>query len=167
MLLAIEDRRFFSHPGIDPVAVARAVWTNVARGTVIQGGSTLTQAVGQESLLFSATHIREKAQGVHCGLVLEAKYSKKAILESYVNEIYLGQVGSVSIYGVGEAAHRYFGKRMDALNLEETAVLVGMIKGPNTYSPTQECGYGQAPPRCGVRATPWRGTLNDETGSKG
>jgi penicillin-binding protein 1B len=68
-------------------------------------------------------------------LVLEAKYRKKDILESYLNEIYLGQVGSVSIYGVGEAAHRYFGKRTDELTLAETALLVGMIKGPNTYSP--------------------------------
>lgn len=66
---------------------------------------------------------------------MEAKYRKQAILESYANEIYLGQVGSVSIYGVGEASHRYFGKRMDALSLEEAALLVGMIKGPNTYSP--------------------------------
>lgn len=68
-------------------------------------------------------------------LVLEAKYQKKEILESYLNEIYLGQIGSVSIYGVGEAAHRYFGKQVDELNLPEIALLVGMIKGPNTYSP--------------------------------
>ncbi len=135
LLLAIEDRRFFSHPGIDPVAVARAVWTNVARGTVIQGGSTITQQLAKNLFYSPQRTFGRKLKESIAALVLEAKYPKKAILESYVNEIYLGQVGSVSIYGVGEAAHRYFGKRVNALNLEETALLVGMIKGPNTYSP--------------------------------
>ena len=135
VLLAIEDRRFFSHPGIDPVAVARAVWTNVVRGTVIQGGSTITQQLAKNLFYSPQRTFGRKLKESIAALVLEVKYSKKAIIESYVNEIYLGQVGSVSIYGVGEAAHRYFGKRMNALSLEETALLVGMIKGPNTYSP--------------------------------
>lgn len=135
VLLAIEDRRFFNHPGIDPVAVARAVWTNVARGTVIQGGSTITQQLAKNLFYSPQRTFGRKLKESIAALVLEAKYPKKAILESYVNEIYLGQVGSVSIYGVGEAAHRYFGKRMSALSLEEAALLVGMIKGPNTYSP--------------------------------
>ncbi len=135
VLLAIEDRRFFSHPGIDPIAVGRAVWTNVTRGTVIQGGSTITQQLAKNLFYSPQRTFGRKLKESMAALVLEAKYSKQAILESYANEIYLGQVGSVSIYGVGEAAHRYFGKRMDALSLEETALLVGMIKGPNTYSP--------------------------------
>jgi penicillin-binding protein 1B len=135
VLLAIEDRRFFSHPGIDPVAVARAVWTNVARGTVIQGGSTITQQLAKNLFYSPQRTFGRKLKESIAALVLEVKYRKQAILESYVNEIYLGQVGSVSIYGLGEAAHRYFGKRVDALNLEEIALLVGMIKGPNTYSP--------------------------------
>ena len=135
VLLSIEDRRFFSHPGIDPVAVARAVWANVARGTVTQGGSTITQQLAKNLFYSPQRTFGRKLKESIAALVLEAKYPKKAILESYVNEIYLGQVGSVSIYGVGEAAHRYFGKRMNALSLEEIALLVGMIKGPNTYSP--------------------------------
>lgn len=135
VLLAIEDRRFFSHPGIDPVAVARAVWTNVVRGTVIQGGSTITQQLAKNLFYSPQRTLGRKLKESIAALVLEAKYRKKAILESYLNEIYLGQVGSVSIYGVGEAAHRYFGKPVAALSLEETALLVGMIKGPNTYSP--------------------------------
>jgi penicillin-binding protein 1B len=137
VLLAIEDRRFFDHPGIDPVAVARAVWTNMARGTVIQGGSTITQQLAKNLFYSPQRTFGRKLKESIAALVLEAKYPKKAILESYVNEIYLGQVGSVSIYGVGEAAHRYFGKRMSTLSLEETALLVGMIKGPNTYSPVR------------------------------
>jgi len=135
VLLAVEDRRFFSHPGIDPVAVARAVWTNAVRGTVIQGGSTITQQLAKNLFYSPQRTFGRKLKESIAALVLEVKYPKKAILESYVNEIYLGQVGSVSIYGVGEAAHRYFGKHMRALTLEETALLVGMIKGPNTYSP--------------------------------
>ena len=135
VLLAIEDRRFFNHPGIDPVAVARAVWTNMVRGTVIQGGSTITQQLAKNLFYSPQRTLGRKLKESIAALVLEAKYRKQAILESYVNEIYLGQVGSVSIYGVGEAAHRYFGKRVDALRQEEMALLVGMIKGPNTYSP--------------------------------
>lgn len=135
ILLAIEDRRFFSHLGIDPVAVLRAVWTNLTRGTVIQGGSTITQQLAKNLFYSPQRTFGRKLKESIAALVLEAKYRKQAILESYANEIYLGQVGSVSIYGVGEASHRYFGKRMDALSLEEAALLVGMIKGPNTYSP--------------------------------
>jgi len=135
ILLAIEDRRFFSHPGIDPVAVVRAVWTNVTRRTVIQGGSTITQQLAKNLFYSPQRTFGRKLRESIAALVLEAKYRKQAILESYANEIYLGQVGSVSIYGVGEASHRYFGKRMEALSLEEAALLVGMIKGPNTYSP--------------------------------
>ncbi len=135
ILLAIEDRRFFSHPGIDPIAVGRAVWANMTRGTVIQGGSTITQQLAKNLFYSPQRTFGRKLKESIAALVLETKYRKQAILESYANEIYLGQVGSVSIYGVGEASHRYFGKRVDALSLEEAALLVGMIKGPNTYSP--------------------------------
>jgi penicillin-binding protein 1B len=143
ILLAIEDRRFFSHPGIDPIAVGRAVWTNVTRGTVIQGGSTITQQLAKNLFYSPQRTFGRKVKESIAALVLEAKYRKQAILESYANEIYLGQVGSVSIYGVGEAAHRYFGKRVDALSLEEAALLVGMIKGPNTYSPLRNAALAK------------------------
>jgi penicillin-binding protein 1B len=135
VLLAIEDRRFFRHPGIDPIAVLRAFWRNAVRGDVIQGGSTITQQLAKNLFYSPRRTLMRKVKESVAALVLEAKYRKKDILESYLNEIYLGQVGSVSIYGVGEAAHRYFGKRTDELTLAETALLVGMIKGPNTYSP--------------------------------
>jgi penicillin-binding protein 1B len=134
-LLSIEDRRFYRHVGIDPVAVVRAVWTNFGHGTVVQGGSTITQQLAKN--LFYSPHrtwTRKVKESV-AAVVMEAMYSKEEILESYLNEIYLGQVGSVSVYGVREAAHRYFGKRLDQLAIEEIAMLVGMIKGPNTYSP--------------------------------
>ncbi len=162
VLLAIEDRRFFSHPGLDLVAVARAVWTNVARGTVIQGGSTITQQLAKNLFYSPQRTFGRKLKESIAALVLEVKYSKKAILESYVNEIYLGQVGSVSIYGVGEAAHRYFGKRMNALNLEETAVLVGMIKGPNTYSPLRNAAMAKSRRDVVLGRLHGQGHLNDD-----
>ncbi len=135
VLLSIEDRRFYNHIGIDPVAVLRALWTNYGRGTVVQGGSTITQQLAKN--LFYSPHrtwTRKVKESV-AAVVMETMYSKTDILESYLNEIYLGQVGSVSVYGVREAAHRYFGKRLDELPIEDIALLVGMIKGPNTYSP--------------------------------
>ncbi|HEX2055424.1 MAG TPA: PBP1A family penicillin-binding protein [Nitrospiraceae bacterium] len=135
VLLSIEDRRFYRHFGIDLVAVGRAVWTNFGRGMVVQGGSTITQQLAKN--LFYSPHrtwTRKVKESV-AAVVMETMYSKTGILESYLNEIYLGQVGSVSVYGVREAAHRYFGKRLDELSIEDMALLVGMIKGPNTYSP--------------------------------
>jgi len=134
-LLSVEDRRFYRHVGIDPLAVGRALWANVTRGSVVQGGSTITQQLAKN--LFYSPHrtwMRKIKESV-AAVVLEAKYRKADILESYLNEIYLGQVGSTSVYGIREAAHRYFGKQVNDLTIEESALLVGMIKGPNTYSP--------------------------------
>ncbi len=136
-LLAVEDRRFFSHYGVDPIAVGRALWTNVTRGAVVQGGSTLTQQLAKNLYYSPQRTMRRKFQEFMAAIVLEFKYRKEDILESYLNEIYLGQAGSVSIYGVGEAAHRYFGKSLDDLSIDEMALVVGLIKGPNTYSPVK------------------------------
>lgn len=136
-LLAVEDRRFFSHYGVDPIAVGRALWTNVTRGAVVQGGSTLTQQLAKNLYYSPQRTMRRKLQEFMAAIVLEFKYRKEDILESYLNEIYLGQAGSVSIYGVGEAAHRYFGKSLDELSIDEMAMIVGLIKGPNTYSPVK------------------------------
>lgn len=136
-LLAIEDRRFFSHFGFDPIALGRALWTNIARGAVVQGGSTLTQQLAKNLFYTPRRTLGRKFQEFVAALALEFKYRKQDILESYMNEIYLGQAGPVSIYGVGEAAHRYFGKRLDQLSIEEIALIVGLIKGPNTYSPVK------------------------------
>jgi 1A family penicillin-binding protein len=136
-LLAVEDRRFFSHYGIDPIAVGRALWTNMTRGAVVQGGSTLTQQLAKNLYYSPQRTMKRKLQEFMAAIVLEFKYRKEDILQCYLNEIYLGQSGSVSIYGVGEAAHRYFGKSLDELSIEETALIVGLIKGPNSYSPVR------------------------------
>lgn len=137
-VLAIEDSRFYWHPGIDPVAVGRAIWANVARGGVVQGGSTVTQQLAKNLFYSPKRTLSRKVQEAMAALVLEAKYSKDQILEGYLNEIYLGQAGSVGIFGVAAAAKSYFGKTVQELSIEETALIVGLIKGPNTYSPLKD-----------------------------
>ena len=102
-LLTVEDRRFFSHFGVDPIAIARAFWIDMTRGALVQGGSTLTQQLAKNLYYSPKRTIGRKLQEVMAAMALEFKYRKEEILESYVNEIYLGQAGPVSIYGVGEA----------------------------------------------------------------
>lgn len=143
-VLAVEDRRFFSHYGIDPVAIGRALWVNVTQGAVVQGGSTLTQQLAKNLFYSPQRTITRKLRESLAAVVLEFKYRKEEILESYLNEIYLGQAGTVSIYGVGEAAHRYFGKNLDELSIDEIALIVGLIKGPNTYSPVKNVEHATA-----------------------
>jgi penicillin-binding protein 1B len=136
-VLTIEDRRFYSHFGIDPVAVGRALWTNFTKGGVVQGGSTITQQLAKNLFYSPQRTMGRKFKEALAALVLEVKYTKQDILESYLNEIYLGQAGFVSIYGVREAAHRYFGKTLQELTVEEVAMIAGLIKGPNSYAPTR------------------------------
>lgn len=136
-VLAVEDRRFYSHLGIDPVAVGRAVWRNLTQGGVVQGGSTITQQLAKNLFYSPQRTLVRKVKEALAAVVLEVKYRKQEILESYLNEIYLGQAGFVSIYGVSEAAHRYFGKSLSDLTVGETAMIAGLIKGPNTYAPTK------------------------------
>lgn len=162
MVLAIEDRRFFSHPGIDPLAIGRALWVNLLHGSVVQGGSTLTQQLAKTLYYSSQRTISRKLKELVAAVVLEWKYSKREILESYLNEIYLGQFGSVSIYGVGEAARRYFGKHLDELSVEEMATIVGLIKGPNRYSPARNLVQATERRNVVLRRLREQGIVSDE-----
>lgn len=161
-VLAVEDRRFFSHHGIDPIAIGRALWANVTRGGVVQGGSTLTQQLAKNLYYSPQRTMRRKLRESIAAIVLEFKYRKEEILESYLNEIYLGQAGSVSIYGVGEAAHRYFGKTLDKLSIDEVALIVGLIKGPNTYSPVKNVELATQRRNVVLRRLRDQGTLTEE-----
>jgi len=136
-ILTIEDRRFYSHFGIDPIAVGRALWANFIKGGVVQGGSTITQQLAKNLFYSPQRTMGRKFKEALAAMVLEVKYTKQEILESYLNEIYLGQAGFVSIYGVREAAHRYFGKTLQELTVEEVAMIAGLVKGPNSYAPTK------------------------------
>ena len=134
-VLATEDRRYYQHVGVDPLAIARALWANLRSGEVVQGGSTITQQLAKNLFYSRERTAFRKIKEALAALMLELKYGKDEILESYLNEIYLGQVESVSIYGVGEAARWYFGKSVQDMTLAEAALLAGMIKAPNGYSP--------------------------------
>jgi penicillin-binding protein 1B len=134
-ILAIEDRRFFSHPGLDPFRIIGAALKNVRAESYIQGGSTITQQLCKNFFLTPERTVRRKAQEALLAFVLERRAEKKDILELYLNEIYLGQLGSFSINGVGEAARMYFHKDVGNLTLPESALIAGMIQSPNPYNP--------------------------------
>lgn len=134
-VLSAEDKRFYEHHGIDPKGLARALYTNIVRGGVVQGGSTITQQLAKCYFLYPERTVIRKFQEALMALVMELMYQKNQILEIYLNEIYLGQKGSVSINGVGEASYFYFGKSVSDLTLPEAAVIAGLIKAPNRYSP--------------------------------
>jgi len=134
-VLAAEDHRFFEHSGIDFRGIIRALITNLRHGAIRQGGSTLTQQLAKNYFLTPARTFSRKFKEVLLAVVIELKYDKNEILEIYLNEIYLGQKGSVAINGFGEAAYFYFGKPVKELTLSEAAILAGLIKAPNHYSP--------------------------------
>ncbi len=134
-VIAIEDSRFYHHFGIDPRGIVRAFYTNLRHGGIRQGGSTLTQQLAKNYFLTPERTFRRKINEMFFALAMEFKYDKDEILEIYLNEIYFGQKGSVSINGVGEAADFYFGKPVRNLTLSECALLAGIIRAPNLYSP--------------------------------
>jgi penicillin-binding protein 1B len=134
-VLAIEDRRFFSHPGLDPFRIVGAAVRNFRAESYVQGGSTITQQLCKNFFLTPERTVRRKLQEALLAFVLERRADKKDILELYLNEIYLGQNGSFSINGVGEAARMYFHKDVQNLTLSESALIAGMIQSPNPYNP--------------------------------
>jgi len=134
-VIAAEDHRFYSHHGVDPLGIARAFYTNLRHLAIRQGGSTLTQQLAKNYFLTAERTYRRKVHELFIALAMEFNYSKDEILEIYLNEIYLGQKGSAAINGVGEAAYFYFGKHVQNLTLSESAVIAGIIKGPNLLSP--------------------------------
>lgn len=137
MLLAIEDRRFFDHFGVDPRAIARAFSANVAAGEITQGGSTITQQLVKNFYLSPERSFVRKANEAVMAIAIDASFSKEEILEAYLNEVYLGQDGPRAIHGVGLASHFWFEKPLRELNVAEMALLVALIRGPSYYDPRQ------------------------------
>lgn len=134
-LIAVEDRRFYRHHGISPTAVARALWANLRAGHTVQGGSTLTQQLVKNYFLSNARTLRRKFNEAIMSLLLEMHYSKDEILESYCNEVYLGQDGKRSIHGFGLASEFYFEQPLSKLRLPQIALLVSLVRGPSYYDP--------------------------------
>jgi penicillin-binding protein 1B len=134
-VVAAEDTRFWHHPGVDPFGIVRAVFRNVKSKGVSEGGSTLTQQLVKNYFLTSERTYKRKVIEAFMAVVLDARYSKKEILEAYLNDIYLGRNRSISILGVGEASRFYFGKPVSEITIAEAALLAGMIPSPNNISP--------------------------------
>ena len=134
-LFAVEDRDFYSHYGVVPKAILRAMWTNLRAGKTVQGGSTITQQLVKNFFLSSQRSLVRKANEAIMALLLEWHYEKEEILEAYINEVYLGQSGQRAIHGFGLASNFYFGRRLSELDLAQMALLAGTIKGPSYYNP--------------------------------
>lgn len=134
-VLAAEDHRFFSHYGVNFYRIIAAAATDIRAEEKLQGGSTLTMQVARNFFLSRRKTLRRKVAEIFLAVLLEQRLSKKEIFELYANQIYLGQRGSFSIYGFGEAANVYFGKDAKSLTLSESALLAALIRGPNLYSP--------------------------------
>ena len=133
-VIAIEDRRFRSHWGVDPIGLARAVFVNLTNRGVSQGGSTLTQQLAKNLFLTQERTFGRKVQEVLLALWLEKTYSKDQILELYLNRVYMG----AGAYGVDAAARRYYGKSAREVTPMEAAMLAGLLKAPSRYAPSHD-----------------------------
>ena len=134
-LIAIEDKNYFRHAGIDPKGILRAAWTNLRSGDVKQGGSTLTQQLVKNFFLTHERTFWRKFNEMIMAILLELHYSKAEILAAYVNEIYLGQQGALGVHGFGTAAEFYFARPLNELRVDQLALLVGLVKGASYYNP--------------------------------
>lgn len=129
--IAAEDNRFYEHIGIDPIGIFRAIFANLTHRGIAQGGSTITQQLAKNAFLSQEQTLKRKIQEAMLALEIEHKYSKKEILEMYMNQIYFGQ----GAYGIQTAAKTYFNKDVNELSLTQCAMLAGLPKSPNYYSP--------------------------------
>ena len=139
-VLATEDRRFYSHFGLDLLGLARAIWANISAGGVVAGGSTITQQLAKNLYLTPERSFQRKLQELVLALWLEARMEKQQILEVYLNRVYLG----AGAYGMQAAAQRYFAKNAADLDLAEAAMLAGLLKAPSRYAPTNDLELARA-----------------------
>ena len=139
-VLATEDRRFYSHFGLDVIALARATLANLRAGRVVQGASTLTQQIAKNVFLTPERSFKRKIQELLLAFWLEHSFTKDQLLSIYLNRVYLGS----GTYGIGAASKRYFGKPAEALTLGEAAMIAGLLKAPSRYAPTRDLERAQA-----------------------
>src|SRR5690606_104193 len=133
-VIAVEDRRFYSHFGIDPLGLLRAAWVNLRAGRIVQGGSTITQQLAKNVFLTPERTVARKIQETLLALWLERRFSKDQILEIYLNRVYLG----AGTFGVDAAARRYFNKSARQVNVYEAAMIAGLLKAPSRFSPARD-----------------------------
>jgi penicillin-binding protein 1A len=129
---AVEDRRFDWHPGIDPAGIVRAFWVNWRAGGTVQGASTITQQLARNIFLTSRQTYGRKLREIVLALAIERKFTKRAIMELYLNRVYFGG----GAYGIDAASRKFFGHSATRLSLEESAVIAGLVKAPGRYAPS-------------------------------
>ncbi len=134
-VLASEDRRFFSHAGVDPIRIIKALYIDIRAGDKVQGASTLTQQFVKNYFLTQERTWKRKLTDAYMAILLEQRFSKEEIFELYANEVYLGQRGSFGIVGLGEASEAFFHKNVKELTLGESAMIAGIISAPNRFAP--------------------------------
>lgn len=130
-VISAEDKRFFTHPGIDPIAIGRAVWKDIISLSFVEGGSTITQQIAKNQLFTQEKKVERKFAEIFAALALEREYSKEQLFEIYVNTIYFGS----GYYGIYEAAQGYYGKNPSELTDYEAIMLAGIPNAPSNYSP--------------------------------
>jgi len=135
ILLLIEDRDFYQHVGVSPRSIARAFVNNIQAGKTVQGGSTITQQLVKNVFLSADRSLWRKGLEAIMSVLVELHFSKDKILESYLNEVYLGQEGAKAIHGFALASRHYFNRPLAELNTGQIALLVGMVKGPSYFHP--------------------------------
>jgi penicillin-binding protein 1A len=156
--VAIEDRRFWQHPGFDPVGLARAVWVNLSSGHLVQGGSTITQQVAKNLFLTNARTLRRKVQELLLTLWLEHTFSKREILEIWLNRVYLGS----GTWGVDAAARMYFGVSARRVTLWQAAMLAGLPRAPSRFNPRADPQAAAARARAVLAAMADTGAITAE-----
>ncbi|RMD59435.1 MAG: penicillin-binding protein 1B, partial [Nitrospirae bacterium] len=134
-LISIEDKNYYKHHGIDPKALIRALLANIRAGATVQGGSTITQQLVKNFYLSSERTLWRKLNEAIMAILLELHYSKDEILETYINEVFLGQQGRYAVHGFALASEFYFGRPLNELKLHHFALLAGIVKGPSYYNP--------------------------------
>ncbi|MFB9909997.1 PBP1A family penicillin-binding protein [Rhizobium paknamense] len=161
-IVAIEDRRFYSHFGVDPIGIARAFVTNILVGQKAQGASTITQQLARNLFLSPDKTLERKVQEVLLSLWLEHKFTKEQILAMYLNRVYFGS----NAYGVEAASQRYFNKSARDINLGEAAMLAGLVKAPSKLSPAANPEAAQARAKVVLGAMREQGFINDSDFSR-
>jgi penicillin-binding protein 1B len=162
-VISVEDERFFSHIGLDFFGIFRALVVNLRAGRVVQGGSTLTQQLVKNLLFSRERSLQRKLLEAFAALSLESRLSKDRILEMYLNEVYLGQEGSVALHGFDAASNAFFGKSVEQLSLPEAATLAGVIQAPSAYSPRRHPARAAERRAVVLRKMRERGIIDDET----
>lgn len=130
-VIAVEDKRFYEHSGVDFLGIIRSAWRNLLAGSIVEGGSTLTQQLAKNLFLTPEQTYTRKFKEIITAYRIERKYSKEEILEFYLNQVYFGE----GTWGVKDAAQTYFGKDIQKITLSESALLAGLLKSPTHYSP--------------------------------